>query len=310
MLENMGVITKAKFNLTQHIINECRKKGYLPVRFVAEEEARSFSCVEGPDAVQDRPADYIKSWLRAVKNCDKRIDVLFWKGQEYYIQMLVEKIDLKTLFMPICEQYHIAIATSKGWSSILQRAEIMERFALAESNNLKPVLLYCGDFDPVGVQISEMLMKNLAELSNAVGWTPTNLTIDRFGLNFDFIGKAGLSWIDNLETGSGGDLANPNHKDHDKPWVREYIEKYGVRKCEANALVIRPDMGRDLCRDAVVGYLGVDALERFKKREDFIRTAVWKMLSNCGFNLAFIKLESELSKLDKADDTDYDEEMD
>ena len=309
MLENLNVITKAKFGLVQRLINECRKKGYLPIRFVAEEEARSFSCVEEPDATQDRPADHIRSWLAAVKNCHKRIDVLFWKGQKYYIQLLVEKIDLKTLFHPICEQYHIPIATSKGWSSILQRAEIMERFALAEANGLKPILLYCGDFDPVGVQISDMLKKNLSELSEAIGWYPENLVIDRFGLNADFIDEAGLSWIDNLETGSGLDLANPNHKDHDKPWVQEYIEEHGTRKCEANALVIQPDMGRQLCLDAVIKYLGDDALEKFKQREDFIRDAVSNMLDESGFNLASDKLTSKLAKLDEEDETDYDEEV-
>lgn len=309
MLENLGAITKAQFNRVQSIINECRKRGYLPVRFVAEEEARSFSCVEEPDAEQDRPADYIRRWVRALTNCHRNIDILFWKGQEYFIQLLVEKIDLKTLFQPICEQYHIPIATSKGWSSILQRAEIMERFSLAEAHGMKPILLYCGDLDPVGEQISDLLMKNLAELSDAVGWRPDNLVIDRFGLNLDFVKQAGLSWIDNLETGSGKDLGSPHHPDHYKPFVQEYIKRVGRRKCEANALVIKPDMGRDLCRQAVVKYLGVDALDRFKRREDFIRSRVKTALLDAGIMKSMGEADKLLRKLDEADETDYDDEV-
>jgi len=33
------------------------------------------------------------------------------------------------------------------------------------------------------------------------------------------------SWIDNLETGSGKDLANPKHPDHHKEYVQGYLTK-------------------------------------------------------------------------------------
>ena len=50
-----------------------------------------------------------------------------------------------------------------------------------------PVVLYCGDFDPVGLQISDTLHANITQLAAAVGWQPDNLIIDRFGLNIDWI---------------------------------------------------------------------------------------------------------------------------
>jgi len=56
--------------------------------------------------------------------------------------MLVEKIDLKSLFGPVCWDYHIPIATSKGWSSMLQRAEYARRFKQAENMGLKCVTGY------------------------------------------------------------------------------------------------------------------------------------------------------------------------
>ena len=37
-LEGFGLINKGQFNRIQNLINECRKGGYLPVDFVAEEE--------------------------------------------------------------------------------------------------------------------------------------------------------------------------------------------------------------------------------------------------------------------------------
>jgi hypothetical protein len=43
----------------------------------------------------------------------------------------------------------------------------------------------------------------------------------------------GLTWIDNLETSSGEQLDDPDHADHDKRYVQDYIANFGVRKCEA-----------------------------------------------------------------------------
>lgn len=99
------------------------------------------------------------------------------------------QIDLKTLFKELCRALHIPIATSKGWSSILQRAEYAKRYLDAEKQGLKCVLLYCGDHDPDGLRISDFLRGNLEDLKNVVwsdetkGYDPHDLIIDRFGLN-------------------------------------------------------------------------------------------------------------------------------
>jgi len=186
--------------------------------------------------------------------------------------MVVEKIDLKSLFIPVCEEHHIPIATSKGWSSMLQRAEYARRFKEAEDKGLRCVLLYCGDHDPDGLRISEFLRSNLVDLKNIVwedgveGYDPTDLTIDRFGLNYDFIIANNLSWINNLITGSGKNLASPSHPNHYMSYVQDYLTQIGERKCEANALVVAPVQARLLCRQEIERYLGQDAVQRFKNR--------------------------------------------
>jgi hypothetical protein len=134
-----------------------------------------------------------------------------------------------------------------------------------ERGNHNCVLLYCGDHDPIGLKMSENLMDNLVELSGAVGWSPEGLTIERFGLNADFIERHGLTWVDNLETSSGGDLADPGHKWHNHRFVQDYISEFGARKCEANALVVRPDAGRDLCRKTIEKYLDLDAIPAYEE---------------------------------------------
>ena len=261
-LEGLGLITKGEFSRVQHLINECRKNGILPIDFVAEEDARSFDCVHKPDA--DSPQNYLKSWIETTLRAGDLYEPDYWSGETYFIQVMVEKTDLVTLFKPVCEKYHIPIATSKGWSSISQRAELASRFEIMEETGHIPVLLYCGDHDPVGLGISDMFMKHLCDIEGGTGWSPDSLIIDRFGLNYDFITENGLTWIDNLVTGSG------RPADESNPMVQRYIEKFGRRKCEANAIVVNPAAGRDLCRQAIEKYMGPDVLSRYAKKKQSV----------------------------------------
>ena len=179
----------------------------------------------------------------------------FWKANPTTCNCFVEKIDLKSLFAGICAEFCIPLANTKGWNEINSRAELMRRFRLWEMWGKQSVLLYCGDFDPAGLLISDKLRDNLAELSRAVGWLPDALIIDRFGLNLDFIEAQGLTWIDGLWTGSGKNLADPKHPDHDKAYVQDYLQNYGPRKVEANAMVIRPEESRALLRQTILQYV-------------------------------------------------------
>jgi hypothetical protein len=100
------------------------------------------------------------------------------------------------------------------------------------------------------------------------GYDPENLTIERFGLNLDFINDNSLSWIDNLITGSGLDLAAVRHPNHALDYVQDYLASIGERKCEANSLVVDPQAGRELIRKEIERWLGADALERFEERRE------------------------------------------
>ena len=275
LLETERIITKAEFDKVESWINKCRKKGILAIDFTAEEESRKFSVVEIPNA--NTPVQEMREWVEAAMETERYYTPNWWDGEEYYIQMLVEKIDLKTLFMPVCKQYHIPIATSKGWSSMLQRAIYARRFKEAEDRGLKPVLLYCGDHDPDGLRISEFIRKNLEDLKNIEwddgegGYDPENLKIVRFGLEADFIKKHKLTWINNLITGSKRDLASPSHKNHNMPYVQDYIAKFGARKCEANAIVPMPVIAKKLVENSITSLVGDEALARFRHKRQEVK---------------------------------------
>ncbi len=263
MLEELSGLTKDQFNGAEKVIVECRKRGFLPLDITAKDGARLFENNEHINALT--PHDYVDALLEeTVDQVDHYYDSSFWESQDYYVQMMVEKIDLKQLFLPICRDYRIRIANARGWSDLHSRADMMVNFKSWEERHKTPVLLYCGDFDPAGVLISETLMSNLKELRGATGWDCKNLVIHRFGLNQDFIEDNGLSWLNNLMTGRGKDLASPKHKDHKKAYVQDWLRKIGERKCEANALITRPEAGQKLCLDAINEYIDADAPEEYE----------------------------------------------
>ncbi len=292
-LESERLINKDEFDKVESWINKCRKAGILPIDFTSEEEGRKFSGVEVPD--EDTPIDDLRYWIEKTLRTEESYIANWWDGEEYYIQMLVEKIDLKTLFEPVCKKYKIPIATSKGWSSMLQRAVYSKRFKKAEEQGLKPLLLYCGDHDPDGLRISDFIKKNLDDLKNVTwedgtrGYDPRDLEIVRFGLDKNFIEKHKITWINNLITGSGKNLGSPNHKNHFMPYVQEYIGEHGKRKCEANAIVPMPKIARKFVEDVIKEYLGKDAEERFLEKRQKIRDEVQGFRKRTGLDKSLNK---------------------
>lgn len=283
------------------MINRCRKEGLLPVDLTAEESARGFKEVHEPS--DETPKEHLRRWIEYGYRCEGWYEPNWWKDESYYIQMVVEKIDLVTLFQPICKKYHIPIANAKGWSSILQRAEYARRFKDAEDMGLQCVLLYCGDHDPDGLRISHTLRKNIEDIrkirwgDGKNGYDPKDLIIDRFGLNYDFIKANKMTWIDNLVTGGGylaevingkivrGKTKNGRpHPNWELSYLQDYLKKIGVRKCEANALVTAPKAGRVLCEEAIVKYVGEGALDRFQKHKDEATAKIMAVKNRSGID--------------------------
>lgn len=268
VMENDGKITKGQFDAALAFITSCRKSGLLPVDICSEDDRRAFLHLPELDAA--RPVDFVSAWVNHLRSAWRRYTPIdFWSLQDVYVEMLVEKSDLASLFAPVCAEYHVPLANTSGRADVHQRYAMLQRFGEHAAAGRQCVLLYCGDHDPAGLAISDELRGNFDELAEAAGWHPDELVIDRFGLNYEFIVANGLSWVDNLETSSGKRLDDPRHPDFGRDYVQSYLSQFGARKVEANALVVRPQAGRELCRQAILRWLdGAAALQRY---EDALR---------------------------------------
>jgi hypothetical protein len=258
ILENAGFITKGDFDTAQNLINDCRKTGDLPLDICADDDRRAADGLQRLDDDDvDARADAVVAYVH--KAHEYYTPFSFWDDLSTYVEIAVEKTDLKSLFAPVCREFRIACTNVGGWADLNCRSAMMRRFRDHERAGRRIVLLYCGDHDPGGLHISGFLRSNFEDLAGAVGWHPDNLVIDRFGLNADFIEANRLTWIDNLETGGGGRLDDPAHLHHRKSYVQDYLRAFGARKVEANALVVRPREGRELLRQAILKYVPASA---------------------------------------------------
>lgn len=297
LLEGYNIIDKSEFDLCEKYIIICRKEGFLPIDFTAKDDTRKFYNTGDFDIEYEDPDIYIENVLINILNIEEeKKDIIFWDFQEYYIQMMVEKVDIRNLFYEICRACHIPIANAKGWSDLNCRNDLAQNFKIAEDRGLKPVLLYYGDLDPAGLKIAETLRKNLKAIEKATKWNPNNLIIERFGLNIDFIEKNNLTWIDNLITGSGKNLADPRHPDHNKPYVQDYIRKYGIRKCEATAILPIGDIAKTDCAITIINYLGKNCFDEYNKRLEEIKNEVIEVMGPINYKTTIQTLIDNIKK--------------
>lgn len=313
-LEGEGVIDKGELDRVANMINDFREDGTLPLNFTAKDESRMFRHTGG---LTDAPEvdDYIQNKLHGLKN-GYGYNPAFWETQDYYLMLVVEKVDMATLFSDQCRRYNIPVANAKGWSSMNQRGELMSRCYQAAANRRQyPVILYCGDFDPAGVYISDNLRSNMEDLAEAAipdgeGGYVTNfnldpVTIDRFALNKETIDDLGLTWINNLKTGSGKDMAKSSHSSYEKYNVPEWLDTIGERKVEANALLKETQAAKDLFQETIEKYLGDDPFEEYRDERSEMKKGLNTRISSLGLSEPIEQAIDEIEgNDDDNDDTD------
>jgi hypothetical protein len=277
VLEGERYIDKDEIDAAQDLVNACRKSGDLPLDICAEDSKRAAENVEeidpGPEEMAARVFDYVQTAEHHYTPFS------FWDDLDIYVQMGVEKSNVRNLFSKTCAGLYVPIANLGGWADLNVRAGLMRRFAAQEARGKQCVLLLFTDHDPGGLHISKFLRANLEELARAVGWSPDNLIIERFGLDYDFIEREQLTWIDNLATSKGEyPLDDKQHPDHSKDYVQSYLRKFGARKVEADALLKVPELGRELCRQAILKYVPATAPRRYRTKLKPVRVEMRRAL--------------------------------
>ena len=86
---------------------------------------------------------------------------------------------LTSVLEPICFRNHVRLLANRGYSSVTAMYDAAERFSEAWDAGKKPVVIYLGDHDPSGIDITRDIDDRLNLMSN--GADPT---VERVALDF------------------------------------------------------------------------------------------------------------------------------
>lgn len=256
--EGLGLITKGEFDRFEKLLTDMRKDGDLDPDVIEPDASRMATEVYDFEASGHSPEDHaqfaideisdrLRAWSRSFYEAG------YWDGLDYYVEMIVEKKDLVQIFRSTADRYNVRITNGKGDTDIHTRLAMLKRFRDHSYEGRRCVLLAVGDHDPKGLHIVDGLHRTIMSCANIKGldWDEPDFEVVNIGLTEDQIESLGLMKIGNLETGGGRDLSDPRHPDHFKPYVQDYIARFGVWKCEANALVGNPRGAQGLLEDAI-----------------------------------------------------------
>jgi len=107
-----------------------------------------------------------------------------WADQGWHIEVMVEKDALSGVLGPVCSRLDIGITANKGYSSSSTMYEIGKRLLDKSEDGKLICILYLGDHDPSGIDMTRDVEERLRLYSGLPG---SDLEVVRLALNWDQI---------------------------------------------------------------------------------------------------------------------------
>ena len=122
----------------------------MPLDICAEDDARETIGLQ-EEITSNTVEEEAESWIDHLRNHahESYTPISFWDDLDTYVEMGVEKLDLRNLFEPACKEFCVPLTNFKGWSDLNARANMMRRFKQREGEGKKCVLLLCTDLEPI-----------------------------------------------------------------------------------------------------------------------------------------------------------------
>jgi hypothetical protein len=116
----------------------------------------------------------------AMRYITNRYQVTKWNGQDHHLEVWVEKAALLDVISRPASRWNVASLACKGSPSTSALYEAANRMIRYENEGLETTILYLGDHDPTGIDISRDIQRRLRLFRSAC-------TVDRIALNWDQI---------------------------------------------------------------------------------------------------------------------------
>lgn len=156
----------------------------------------------------DSPADMVRAAAEQF-----RLDC--WEDQPVHIEVMIEKDALSNVFERVCSNLDIGLTANKGYCSLSAMYEAGKRLKAYGDRGKQLVVLYCGDHDPSGIDMTRDVRERLCMFSGY------DVEVDRIALNMDQVRKL---------------KAPENPAKVTDPRAKAYIREYGEKSWELDAI--------------------------------------------------------------------------
>lgn len=132
---------------------------------------------------RNRETNSLSHWLNPadiVQTASEQFRIDMWKNQPYHIEVMVEKDALSGVLLPVCRRLDIGITANKGYSSSSTMYEIGKRLQNHFSAGKSITVIYLGDHDPSGIDMSRDVQERLQLYSQVDA-----IEFVRVALNYD-----------------------------------------------------------------------------------------------------------------------------
>lgn len=239
--------TQRSYKNTGNLVSHARQAGLIDWNMI---EDRNRTTVAVPH--WESPAEIVEAAANSF-----RIDK--WENQDYHIEVMVEKDALSGVLEPVCRHLDIAITANKGYNSSSTMYEIGKRLEIKHDLGKYIVVLYLGDHDPSGIDMTRDVKDRLDMYSHL------NIEVERLALNWNQIEE----WQP---------PENPA-KETDARFA-SYLSQYGPSSWELDA--VEPAQLAALVRDAVLSRRDEDAWTQATNKEQAMRNELLAFSNNYG----------------------------
>lgn len=214
------------------LVSDARLAGLIDWDMIKD---RGREMIENPH--WDDPADFMTSVAPQYR-------FNLWDDQTCYVEVMVEKQALEGVLIPVCRSLDVPFTANKGYSSSSALYEASKRFLKRAEQEKTLYVIYLGDHDPSGMDMSRDVADRLnLFIDGSGGW----IEVNRVALNMDQIEELNPPENPAKITDSRAD---------------KYIAEYGASSWELDA--IEPAQLADIVRTAVEGIMDI---AKFKKNQ-------------------------------------------
>lgn len=174
-----------------------------------------------------------------------------WEGQDYYVELWVEKDALAGVLEPLAREHHVTLMVNRGYSSASAMYEAARRF-IREGDGKTCVLFYLGDHDPSG----EDMVRDVQDRLTLFG---ADVEVKKIGLT--------MKQVEEYDP-------PPNPAKMTDSRAAAYVEKHGSSSWEVDALP--PNVLAELVRDAIDGVLDRDMMDEVIEKEEIAKKKLVK----------------------------------